>query len=106
MLLQKALLYNLVVNKKIPQMFLRTDAEKEWSPLQAPMRRAMHSLVDSETVERGGCNRSGSGWGIASFGKLRADLENVLLPWKPRFEPVMPLKNATEKSDEQSKWHP
>lgn len=61
------------------------------------MRRVIHSLVDSETVERGCCNRTGSGWVIASFGKLRADLETVLPPKETHVDLVMPLKRVTSR---------
>ena len=44
-----------------------TDGGSELSWLQAPMRRVMHSLVDSETAERGCCKRAGRGWVIEGW---------------------------------------
>src|SRR5258706_386863 len=55
---------------------VRTDGEREWPWLQAPTRRVMHSLVDSETAERGSCNRTGRGlveWEESKFQEPRAE---------------------------------
>lgn len=59
-----------------------TDGGREWSWLQAPMRRVMHSLVDSETAERGCCNRTGRGWVIKGWIVPEAGL-NLRWTWNP-----------------------